>query len=318
MPPGKVLLDFMRQMSYNGSIIYRRTSGARKESLLMQTVIANKTFDEERSLYAIQDAEVVQCTFAGPADGESVLKECRNVHVKDCTFSLRYPLWHAKGYELTGSSMDELTRAPIWYAEHGIIDHSRINGIKCLRECDDTQILHSEIHSPEFGWRCRGVKIADTELESEYLFFESRDMDISDLRMKGKYSFQYTQNVSIRSSNLDTKDAFWHSENVTVTDSVVKGEYLGWFSNGLTLINCAIIGTQPLCYCKNLKLINCRMEGTDLSFEYSDVEADVQGHILSVKNPRSGRIIADSVGEIIREDAVMDCTGEVILRDSAR
>ena len=60
------------------------------------------------------------------------------------------------------------------------------------------------------------------------------------------------------------------------------------------------------------------MEGTDLSFEYSDVDADVQGHILSVKNPRSGRIIADSVGEIIREDAVMDCTGEVILRDSAR
>ena len=56
------------------------------------------------------------------------------------------------------------------------------------------------------------------------------------------------------------------------------------------------------------------MEDTDLSFEYSDVEADVKGHILSVKNPRSGRIIADSVGEIISGDAVMECTGEVILR----
>ncbi|MDE7044247.1 MAG: DUF3737 family protein, partial [Acetatifactor sp.] len=55
-------------------------------------------------------------------------------------------------------------------------------------------------------------------------------------------------------------------------------------------------------------------EDTDLSFEYSDVEADVKGHILSVKNPRSGRITADSVGEIIRGDAVMECTGEVILR----
>ena len=280
----------------------------------MQTVITNKTFDEERSLYAIQNAEVVHCTFAGPADGESVLKECRDVEVKNCAFSQRYPLWHAKGYRLFESSMDEKTRAPIWYAEHGVIERCDIDGIKCLRECTDTKIIHSQIHSPEFGWKCYGVEITDSEIESEYFLFESRDIDISNLRMKGKYSFQYTKNVTIRDSVLDTKDAFWHSENVTVTDSVVKGEYLGWFSNGLTLINCEIIGTQPLCYCKNLKLVNCRMEGTDLSFEYSDVDADVRGHILSVKNPRSGRIVADSVGEVIREDAVMDCTGEVVLR----
>ena len=40
----------------------------------------------------------------------------------------------------------------------------------------------------------------------------------------------------------------------------------------------------------------------------------MKGHILSVKNPRSGHVIADSVGEIIRGDAVMECTGEIILR----
>jgi hypothetical protein len=122
------------------------------------------------------------------------------------------------------------------------------------------------------------------------------------------------ENLTIRNSYLDTKDAFWHSKNVTVVSSTVKGEYLAWFSEGLTLIDCHIIGTQPLCYCKDLKLINCTMEGTDLSFEYSDVEADVKGHILSVKNPRSGYITADSVGEIITGDAVMECTGQVHIR----
>ena len=54
------------------------------------------------------------------------------------------------------------------------------------------------------------------------------------------------------------------------------------------------------------------MENTDLSFEYSDVEADIKGHILSVKNPKSGIINADSVGEIILEDAVMECKGKVV------
>ena len=93
-----------------------------------------------------------------------------------------------------------------------------------------------------------------------------------------------------------------------------RGEYLAWFSEGLTLINCEISGTQPLCYCKDLRLINCRMEGTDFSFEYSDVDADVRSGILSVKNPRSGRIVADSVGEVIWGDAVMECSGEVIIR----
>ena len=56
------------------------------------------------------------------------------------------------------------------------------------------------------------------------------------------------------------------------------------------------------------------MEDTDLSFEYSEVEADIQGHIVSVKNPKSGRIVADSIGEIIWDEPVMEVNGEVIVR----
>ena len=48
------------------------------------------------------------------------------------------------------------------------------------------------------------------------------------------------------------------------------------------------------------------MENTDLSFEYSDVEAEIIGHIDSVKNPHSGNIVADSIGEIILEDSIME------------
>jgi hypothetical protein len=58
------------------------------------------------------------------------------------------------------------------------------------------------------------------------------------------------------------------------------------------------------------------MEDCDLAFEYSDVSADVRGHIDSVKNPKSGVITADSVGEIIMKDAVMDCSGRVRVRSS--
>ena len=134
------------------------------------------------------------------------------------------------------------------------------------------------------------------------------------MHFKGKYSFQYCENVVIEDCILDTKDAFWESKNIVVKNSVVKGEYLAWYSENLTLINCKIIGTQPLCYCKNLTLIDCTMEDTDLSFEYSDVEATVTGHIHSVKNPASGHILADSIGQVILEDAVMETNCHIAVR----
>jgi len=281
----------------------------------MREQIAGKTFDEERALYYLQHADVQECTFAGPADGESVLKEARDVALKNCNFSLRYPLWHVRGFRLENCTMDEKTRAAIWYAEQGEITGSNLGGIKALRECADVRISESTIESQEFGWKCRNVSLTDCDLAAEYVFFDSRNVALQNVRMKGKYSFQYMENLTIRDSVLDTKDAFWHSRNVTVINSTLKGEYLAWFSEGLTLINCHISGTQPLCYCKNLKLVNCTMEGTDLSFEYSDVEATVLGHVDSIKNPRSGVITADSVGEVIMtDDTVMDCKGEVRIR----
>lgn len=283
-------------------------------STIMRENITGKQFDEERALYHLQHADVADCVFAGPADGESVLKESGDIDLRNCQFSLRYPLWHVRGFGMSDSTMDEKTRAAIWYSEDGIITDSKLEGIKAVRECARIRLERCQVESQEFGWKSRDITLVDTEIISEYLFFDSCDVRLSGVRMEGKYSFQYMENLEIDNCNLDTKDAFWHSKNVIVRNSIVKGEYLGWFSDGLTLIDCKIIGTQPLCYCNNLKLVNCTMEDTDLSFEYSDVEADVRGNILSVKNPKSGTITADSVGEIVREDPVMECFGEVIIR----
>ena len=280
----------------------------------MSIIIEKQQFDEERALYNLTDGRVIDCVFAGPADGESVLKEARNVQLDNCSFSLRYPLWHVNGFEMHRSSMDEKTRAAIWYAENGKITDSNLGGIKAVRECKNIAIHNCAIDSQEFGWKCDNISLEDSSIRSEYLFFDSRNVKLTNVKMQGKYSFQYMENLTITDSNLDTKDAFWHSKNVTVVNSVVKGEYLGWFSEGLTLINCHIIGTQPLCYCKDLKLENCTMEGTDLSFEYSDVQATIRGHVDSIKNVRSGEVVVDSVGEIITGDAVMECTGRVVIR----
>ena len=282
----------------------------------MRNEIIGRTFDEERALYNLTGTDVIDCVFAGPADGESVLKEARDVRLENCSFSLRYPLWHVEKFRLHDSRMDENTRAPIWYSKDGVITDSDLKGIKTVRECSNIKINDCTITSEEFGWKSENITVKDSTLNAQYLFFDSRKVTLENVKMSGKYSFQYMEDLTIRDSFLDTKDAFWHSKNVTVYDSVVKGEYLGWFSEGLTLVGCRIVGTQPLCYCKNLKLINCTMDATDLAFEYSDVQATIHGHVDSIKNPRSGSITVDSVGEIIMtDDVVMECTGKVIVRE---
>ncbi len=282
----------------------------------MRITIADQNFDEERALYHIQHADLRGLTFAGPADGESALKEARDVTLNNCTFSLRYPLWHTVDFTMRSCTMDEKTRAAIWYAENGVIEHCNLSGIKAVRECKNIRLSDCEIHSPEFGWKSDGLTLERCKLTAEYPFFDSSALRLQNVELHGKYSFQYVDTLEIKDSILDTKDAFWHSKNVKVSGSLVKGEYLGWYSDNLTLVRCRIIGTQPLCYCTNLTLIDCEMEDTDLSFEYSDVQADIRGSIDSVKNPKSGHIVADSIGEIIREDAVMPCEADIQIRNA--
>ena len=280
----------------------------------MKNQITDKIFEEERALYGISDTEVFGCSFEGEADGESALKECRSVRVHNCRFALRYPLWHCKDVSLHDCHMTDTCRAPLWYTEKATLRHCRILGTKALRECDDTLIEDSVINSAEFGWRCKELKLRKCNITSEYFLFEASSVEINRLRLNGKYSFQYVDGMTLSDSVLNTKDAFWHAKNVTVTDSEINGEYLGWYSENLTLVNCRISGTQPFCYCKGLRLINCTMESTDLAFEYSEVEADVRGHIDSVKNPLSGYINADSIGEIITENSVMENDCKIHIR----
>lgn len=268
-------------------------------------IYENEIRDEERAFYGLKNATVRNSKIDGPADGESAFKECRDIIVENTFFNLRYPFWHNDNVKITDCELTENCRAALWYDNGVVIDHCKLHGIKALRECEDILLKDTDIISQEFAWRSRTIKIENTKLQGEYPFFECKDMEITGLEMKGKYSFQYIENTTLRNCVLDTKDAFWHAKNVTIEDSIVKGEYLAWYAENIRFVRCKIIGTQPLCYVKGLVLEECEMEGCDLSFERSEVTATVRGHIDSVKNPISGSITADSIGEIILEEDIV-------------
>lgn len=262
-------------------------------------LIANKEFGGERPLFASHNLKLDNVTIHA---GESALKECSNIIATNCRFEGKYPFWHVDGFTIDKCLFTEGGRAALWYSRNLVMTDTQVDAPKMFREMDGIVLRNVRIpDSQETLWHCTNVDLADVEVgNADYLFMHSSDIRIDRYRQQGNYSFQYCKNVVIRNAVIHSKDAFWNTEDVTVIDSEISGEYLGWHSHRLHLINCKISGTQPLCYAHDLVMENCTMgDDADLAFEYSEVNAEIVGNIVSVKNPTTGKIVADSYGEII-------------------
>ena len=254
-------------------------------------------------------------------EGESALKECRDVVTEGCLFEGRYPFWHNDRFEIRNCRFTVDSRAPLWYSRNMLMADTVLESPKSLREMETIRLERVRVpDAVETLWHCKDVHIDDMEVvNGDYFLLHSDDIEIENLRLKGKYTFQYCRRVVVRNSVLDTKDAFWMTSDVLLENCLVKGEYLAWHSHNLRLVNCHITGTQPLCYAHNLVLENCTFgEDADLAFEYSSVEAQVNSRITSVKNPLTGSIRAEGYGEIILDEnlkAPGDC--RILLADGS-
>ena len=267
--------------------------------------IKNQYFEGERPLYCRRDGLRLEGVKIGP--GESSLKECANIEAVNCEFAGKYPFWECDGFTIRNCVFREGARAALWYTRGCRMYDTLVEAPKMFRRISDVYLENVKMPmAQETFWDCSDIRLRNVETsDANYIFMHSENIDIDGYTLYGNYSFQYVKNAVIRNANLQTKDAFWESENITVYDSVINGEFLAWYSKNLRLERCRIGGTQPLCYCENLVLEDCTFEpDADLAFEYSSVQATVSGHIVSVKNPRSGFIKAGSIGEVILDENI--------------
>lgn len=261
-------------------------------------IIRDKEFGGERPLFESHDLRLENVIIR---EGESAIKECSNIEAVGCRFEGNYPFWHVHGFKIENCYFDVGGRSALWYSDHLQMRDTIIDAPKMFREMDELSLERVTINdADEIFWKCKNIKIKDLALHGgTYPFMFSENIYIDGLKSDSKYVFQYVRNAEIHNADIVTKDAFWEVDNVTVYDSNLNGEYLGWHSRNLRLVNCHISGEQPLCYADNLVLENCTFnEGCDRAFEYSTLNADINGAITNVKNPRSGLIRAGSFGSI--------------------
>ncbi len=258
----------------------------------------------ERPLFQAKDLKIFDTVFG---EGESPLKESRNIELTGSIFQWKYPLWYAKNIQVKNGTWLEMGRAGVWYSDHVTVENSAIQAPKNFRRCHDLTLKNvSFSNGEETLWQCDGVLLEDVVANGDYFAMNSCHMKVKNLTLYGNYSFDGVKDVEIHHSRLISKDAFWNSENVTVYDSFISGEYLGWNAKNLTLINCTVESLQGMCYIDNLVMKNCKLLNTTLAFEYSTVDIEIEGKIDSVMNPTGGTIRADAIGELILEKDKVD------------
>ena len=253
----------------------------------------------ERALFTSQDMDIYDSIFD---QGESPLKESRDIRLYNSMFKWKYPLWYCRNIQAEDCTWFDMARAGVWYTDNIEVDRALIEAPKNFRRCDGVKLKHVNfVNAEETLWNCKNIEMTDVQARGDYFAMNCENIEIQNFELVGNYSFDGVKHMTMKNAKLLSKDAFWNTDQVTVYDSFISGEYLGWNAKNLTLINCTVESLQGMCYIDNLVMKNCKLINTTLAFEYSTVEADICSHIDSVINPTSGTITADSIGELILE-----------------
>ena len=272
--------------------------------------IIEKYLTGERALFQKENAEIIYSTFA---DGESPLKESKNITIRNTSFKWKYPLWYSNNIEAYDTTLFETARSGIWYTNNIKMINSLIEAPKTFRRSSKIELENISMpNALETFWNCSDIKLNNVVAKGDYFALNSQNIKATNLTLYGNYSFDGGKNIEIHNSKLLSKDAFWNAENVTVYNSYISGEYLGWNSKNITFINCTIESLQGMCYMENVVLKNCKLINTTLAFEYSTVSAEINGSVDSILNPISGKISADNIKELILESDKIDPTKTII------
>ncbi len=262
-------------------------------------LVKDKQYGGERPLFGSHDMRLDNITIV---DGESGIKCCKNLECVNSKFYGKYPWWHVDGSVIEDCYFAPGSRSAIWYSNDMVMRNCVIDGPKFFREMRNLELENVKItDADETFWKIDGLKIRNVELhEGTYPFMFSKNIYVDGLKSDSKYVFQYCKNVEVHNAEITTKDSFWECENVTVYDSKLDGEYLAWHSKNVKLVRCHISGEQPLCYLDGITLEDCTFDpACDRAFEdSSNIDAQIRGAITEVKNPISGRIVADAIGRI--------------------
>jgi hypothetical protein len=125
----------------------------------------------ERTLFHGEGLDISHSVFR---DGESPLKESRDVKLHDSSFEWKYPLWYTRQAEVRGGELLDTARSGIWYT-HGIaMTDTLIAAPKTFRRSSDITLDHVSMpNAQETLWTCEHVAMSDVQANGDYFGMNS-------------------------------------------------------------------------------------------------------------------------------------------------
>ncbi|WKB36332.1 DUF3737 family protein [Terrilactibacillus sp. S3-3] len=137
-------------------------------------LIEQQFFTGERALFHSEDLHLVRSTFA---DGESPLKESRNIDLEQSIFKWKYPLWYCHNIKVDNSILLETARSGIWYTDTISITNSTIEAPKTFRRAKNITLKSVHMpHASETLWNCDTIRLDDVTAAGDYFGMNSQNV----------------------------------------------------------------------------------------------------------------------------------------------
>lgn len=319
-PTDSRLAPYYEQFDYNEAVDEELTksSGFLDEIVLFErgygARVDGGVYQEGRELQALTDTVVFGAEFLSAEDTGEPLIDCANVLVQNSIFAVERPLVGAVKTIISMCDFDQTTRGTLSDSNRIVVQHCVFEGADSLSACERVHLHESEIYGYGLARDCKRLKLTSVIVEGVDAFLNCSNLAAWNLSVAGDGAFRHLENSLITGSIINGDDVLAYAKNVTLRDCVITGRRIGWMAQDLTFINCTIVGEAPLCRGREINVIDCRMLLADMAFEYSEIEASINGHINSVINPLSGTILADTVGTVLNGNARFNCSGLVYER----
>ena len=145
---------------------------------------AKEHFEGERALFQQKDLLLEECLFD---NGESPLKEGKNLSCLRSTFDWKYPLWYGKNLKIEDCFFSSQARAGIWYSQDVTLSSCRYEAPKGFRKCINIHIENSSFpHALETLWWNEDVELKNVQVQQgDYFGMGSRNVRIENLSLQG-------------------------------------------------------------------------------------------------------------------------------------
>ena len=120
----------------------------------------------ERPLFHEHDLKIVDTIFD---EGESPLKESRDIELYGSMFKWKYPLWYSNNIKVDNCTWFEMGRSGVWYTNHISVKNSLIEAPKNFRRCTDVTLENVSMpNAAETFWSCDGVVLNSVTAKGDY------------------------------------------------------------------------------------------------------------------------------------------------------